>query len=173
MDIDDPTRNRWRQRKVSREETMSRLIVSRRKLLKGTAGAALALGMPAISYGQSESIKIGHLTPRTGFLGPLGDYAVMGIQLAADEINAAGGVNGRKIELVLEDSVNPHTASAKAERLIERDKVAMLIGEISSASGLAIGQVAKRTKTVFINTGCNSDALRGSDCNQYMFHIEA
>ena len=97
----------------------------------------------------------------------------MGIQLAADEINAAGGVNGRKIELVLEDSVNPQTASAKAERLIERDKVAMLIGEISSASGLAIGQVATRTKTVFINTGCNSDALRGSSCNQYMFHIEA
>ena len=97
----------------------------------------------------------------------------MGIQLAAEEINAAGGVNGRKIELVLEDSVNPQTASAKAERLIERDKVAMIIGEISSASGLAIGQVAKRTKTVFINTGCNSDALRGSDCNQYMFHIEA
>ena len=74
---------------------------------------------------------------------------------------------------MLEDSVNPQTASAKAERLVERDKVAMIIGEISSASGLAIGQVAKRTKTVFINTGCNSDALRGSDCNQYMFHIEA
>ena len=73
----------------------------------------------------------------------------------------------------MEDSVNPQTASAKAERLIERDKVAMIIGEISSASGLAIGQVAKRTKTVFINTGCNSDALRGSSCNQYMFHIEA
>src|SRR5262245_40412855 len=147
--------------------------LSRRALVKGAAGSALAFGMPAISYGQSDSIKIGHLTPRTGFLGPLGDYAVMGIQLAADEINAAGGVNGRKIELVLEDSATPQTASAKAERLVERDKVAMIIGEISSASGLAIGQVAKRTKTVFINTGCNSDALRGSDCNQYMFHIEA
>ena len=132
-----------------------------------------SLGMPAISRAQSDAIKIGHLTPRTGFLGPLGDFAVQGIQLAADEINAAGGVNGRKIDLVLEDSVNPQTASAKAERLVERDKVAMIIGEISSASGLAIGQVAKRTKTVFINTGCNSDALRGSDCNQYMFHIEA
>jgi branched-chain amino acid transport system substrate-binding protein len=129
--------------------------------------------MPAISRAQSDAIKIGHLTPRTGFLGPLGDFAVQGIQLAAEEINAAGGVNGRKIDLVLEDSVNPQTASAKAERLVERDKVAMIIGEISSASGLAIGQVAKRTKTVFINTGCNSDALRGSDCNQYMFHIEA
>src|SRR3954449_1844249 len=151
-----------------------RINFSRRALVKGAAGSALlaGIGMPAISRAQSDVIKIGHLTPRTGFLGPLGDYAVMGIQLAADEINAAGGVNGRKIELLLEDSVNPQTASAKAERLIERDKVAMLIGEISSASGLAIGQVAKRTKTVFINTGCNSDALRGSDCNQYMFHIE-
>ena len=73
----------------------------------------------------------------------------------------------------MEDSVNPQTASAKAERLIERDKVAMIIGEISSASALAIGQVANRTKTVFINTGCNSDALRGASCNPYMFHIEA
>src|SRR5882762_1904256 len=90
------------------------------------------LGMPAISRAQGDTIKIGHLTPRTGFLGPLGEYAVMGIQLAAEEINAAGGVNGRKIELVLEDSVNPQTASAKAERLVERDEVAMIIGEISS-----------------------------------------
>ena len=97
----------------------------------------------------------------------------MGIQLAAEEINAAGGVLGRKIELVMEDSVNPQTGSAKAERLIERDKVAMIIGEISSATALAIGQVANRTKTVFINTGANSDALRGESCNPFMFHIEA
>jgi len=152
---------------------MLRRTISRRALIKAAGGSAALVAMPAISYGQSDAIKIGHLTPRTGFLGPLGDFAVQGIQLAAEEINAAGGVNGRKIDLVLEDSVNPQTASAKAERLVERDKVAMIIGEISSASGLAIGQVAKRTKTVFINTGCNSDALRGSDCNQYMFHIEA
>jgi branched-chain amino acid transport system substrate-binding protein len=152
-----------------------RTPVSRRALVKGAGSTALlaGIGMPAISRAQSDVIKIGHLTPRTGFLGPLGDYAVMGIQLAAEEINAAGGVNGRKIELVLEDSVNPQTASAKAERLVERDKVAMIIGEISSASGLAIGQVANRTKTVYINTGCNSDALRGASCNKYMFHIEA
>jgi branched-chain amino acid transport system substrate-binding protein len=109
----------------------------------------------------------------TGFLGPLGEYAQMGIRLAAEEINAAGGVLGRKIELVTEDSVNPQTGSAKAERLIERDKVAMIIGEISSATALAIGQIANRTQTVFINTGANSDALRGSGCNPYMFHIEA
>jgi branched-chain amino acid transport system substrate-binding protein len=154
---------------------MSRRIdLSRRTLVKGTAGTVLlaSIGMPAISRAQSDAIRIGHLTPLTGFLGPLGEYAQMGVKLAAEEINAAGGVLGRKIELVMEDSVNPQTASAKAERLIERDKVVMIIGEISSASALAIGQVANRLKAVFINTGANSDALRGTSCNPYMFHIE-
>ena len=148
--------------------------VSRRSLLKGAAGSALAagIGMPAIVRAQAEAIRIGHLTPVTGFLGTLGEYAQLAVRLAAEEINAAGGIVGRKLDMIMEDSVNPQTASAKAERLIERDKVAMLIGEISSASGLAIAQVAKRTRTVFINTGCNSDALRGSDCNKFMFHIE-
>ncbi|CAA9325296.1 MAG: ABC transporter, substrate-binding protein (cluster 4, leucine/isoleucine/valine/benzoate) [uncultured Microvirga sp.] len=149
--------------------------ITRRGILQTGAGAAAvaAIGMPAIVRAQADAIRIGHLTPLTGFLGPLGEYAQLGVKLAAEEINAGGGVLGRKVELVLEDSVNPQTASAKAERLVERDKVAMIIGEISSASGLAIGQVANRTKTVFINTGCNSDALRGASCNPYMFHIEA
>src|SRR5438876_9226854 len=150
------------------------LSLSRRKLLKGAAASALlaGIGAPASVKAQADAIRIGHLTPLTGFLGPLGEYAVMGVKLALEEVNASGGVMGRKIDLVMEDSINPQTASAKAERLIERDKVAMIIGEISSASGLAIGQVANRLKTVYINTGCNSDALRGASCNPYMFHIE-
>ena len=148
---------------------------ARRGVLKaGAAVAALGtLGFPAISRGQAEAIRIGHLTPRTGFLGPLGEYAVMGVNLAVDEINASGGVMGRKIDLIAEDSVNPQTASTKAERLIERDKVVAIIGEISSASGLAIAQVAQRNKILFFNTGCNSDELRGKACNRYMFHTEA
>jgi branched-chain amino acid transport system substrate-binding protein len=148
--------------------------VSRRSVLKGAAGmAALAgIGMPAISKAQAEVIRIGHLTPRTGFLGPLGEFAVQAAQIAADDINAAGGVMGRKIELLIEDSVNPQTASAKAERFVERDRVAAIVGEISSASGLAIAQVVQRAKVLYINTGCNSDALRGSDCKKFMFHIE-
>ena len=149
--------------------------LTRRSVLKTAAGTALlaGVGMPAISRAQSDVIRIGHLTPLTGFLGPLGEYAVMGVTLAAEEINAAGGIMGRKVELVLEDSVNPQTASAKAERLIDRDNVSMIIGEISSASALAIGQVAERKSRVFINTGANSDALRGQSCNPFMFHIEA
>jgi branched-chain amino acid transport system substrate-binding protein len=148
---------------------------TRRGVLK--AGAAMAalgtLGFPAISRGQAEAIRVGHLTPLTGFLGPLGEYAVMGVKLAVEEINGAGGVMGRKLELIAEDSVNPQTASTKAARLIERDKVVAIIGEISSASGLAIAQVAQRNKILFFNTGCNSDELRGKACNRYMFHTEA
>lgn len=149
--------------------------LKRRSLLKGVAGTALVagIGAPSILRAQLDPIRIGHLTPLTGFLGPLGEYAQMGVQLAADQINAEGGVMGRQIELVLEDSVNPQTASAKAERLITRDGVELLIGEISSASGLAIGQVADREQRIFVNTGCNSDQLRGASCNPYMFHVEA
>ena len=139
---------------------------TRRGLLKTAGGLALVSGIsaPAILRAQTaDVIKIGHLTPRTGFLGPLGDYAVMAVDLAVEEINAAGGMMGRKVEVLKEDSVNPQTASTKAERMIERDKVACIIGEISSASCLTIAQVASRTKTLYINTGGNSDALRGKE----------
>ncbi|MSP87731.1 MAG: ABC transporter substrate-binding protein [Alphaproteobacteria bacterium] len=149
--------------------------ISRRGTLK-SAAALTALGtlcFPAISRAQADTVKIGHLTPRTGFLGPLGEYAVMAADLAVEEINARGGVLGRKIDLIKEDSVNPQTASVKAERLIERDKVACIVGEISSAACLTIAQVAQRTKNLYVNTGGNSDALRGSNCNKYMFHVES
>ncbi len=149
--------------------------ISRRTLLRagGAALLAPALAAPALSQGQADVIRFGHLTPRTGFLGPLGEFAVQAAQLAVEEINAAGGINGRKVELLTEDSVNPQTASAKAERMVQRDKVACIVGEINSASALAISQVAQREKTLFLNTGANSDALRGSDCKRFMFHVEA
>jgi branched-chain amino acid transport system substrate-binding protein len=149
--------------------------IRRRQLVQGTlaGAAATSLGVPGLSWAQAEAIRVGHLTPRTGFLGPLGEYAVQAMDMAVAEINAAGGVMGRKLDLLKEDSVNPQMASTKAERMIERDKVAFIIGEISSASALTISQVAERTKTLFINTGANSDELRGKGCKRYMFHIES
>ena len=153
---------------------MSESIDTRRRtVVVGASAAAATLGFPAIVRAQADAIRIGHLTPRTGFLGPLGEFAVQAADLAVDEINAAGGINGRKIELLKEDSVNPQTASTKAERMVERDKVACIVGEISSASALTISQVAERTRTLFINTGANSDELRGKGCKKYMFHIES
>lgn len=152
-------------------------LAGRRKLITGSAAmagmAALgALGFPAIIHAQSDKIKIGHLTPRTGFLGALGEYSVMAVTLAVEEVNKAGGVMGRQIDLIAEDSVNPSTASSKAQRMFERDNIAALVGEISSASALVIAQVAGRNKKIFVNSGANSDELRGKGCNKYMFHVE-
>ena len=146
--------------------------LSRRTLLKTAATGALTLGMPAVVRAQPEAIRIGHLTPRTGFLGQLGEYGFNAAQMAVDETNTAGGVLGRKVELIAEDSVNPGVAVTKAQKLVERDKVLCLVGEISSASALAIGEQANRLKVVFVNSGANSDALRGASCNRFMFHVE-
>lgn len=148
--------------------------VGRRKALKAGASlaGALALGFPAIVRSQPESIKIGHLTPLTGFLGALGQYAVLGIRLAEEEINKAGGIVGRPIELLSEDSVNPTTAASKATRMIDQDHVALLLGEISSASVHTIMQVAARKRRLFIDTAARSDTLRSKDCNRYTFHVD-
>jgi branched-chain amino acid transport system substrate-binding protein len=146
----------------------------RRKVLQAgaTMAGALAFGFPAIVRAQSDKIKIGHLTPLTGFLGALGQYAVLGIRMAEEEINAAGGVMGRQIELISEDSVNPTTAATKAQRMYEQDRVALLLGEINSASAKTIMQVAARNKRFFLSTGARSDVLRGADCNRYTFHMD-
>lgn len=153
---------------------MQEVSRSRRRWLQAgsAAGAMAALGFPVIGKAQPDKIRIGHLTPLTGFLGPLGEYGTMGIKQAVDEVNRAGGVLGRQLELLTEDSVNPATAASKAQRMLERDGVVCLLGEINSASGLAISQVAARNQKIFINTGGNSDELRGKNCGRFMFHVE-
>ena len=147
---------------------------NRRTVLKtGAAFAgASAIGLPAIVHAQAEKIKIGHLTPLTGFLGALGAYAQLGIRMAQEEINAAGGVMGRQLDIMSEDSVNPATAATKAQRMLDRDGAAFLMGEINSASALTIMQVAARNKRFYMQIGARSDALRGKDCNRYTFHVD-
>jgi branched-chain amino acid transport system substrate-binding protein len=147
---------------------------TRRSVLKASAAfaGASALGFPAIVSGQSAKIKIGHLTPLTGFLGALGAYAQLGIRMAQEEINKAGGVLGREIDIISEDSVNPATGATKAQRMLDQDKVDFLMGEINSAVALTIMQVAERNKRFFMQIGARSDALRGKNCNRYTFHVD-
>jgi len=160
---------------VDRKTVIQNLSMrERRALLKTGVAAAgtVALGWPALSLAQANTIKIGHLTPMTGFLGALGEYAQQGIKMAVEEINASGGLLGRQVELISEDSVNPQVASQKAQRMFERDNVAVLMGEINSASALTISQVAARNKKLFMSIGARSDALRNKDCNRYTFHVD-
>ena len=151
------------------------IIYNRRRVLK--AGAALAgasaFGFPAIVSGQSDKIKIGHLTPLTGFLGALGAYAQLGLRMAEEEINRSGGVMGRPLDVLSEDSVNPATAATKAQRMLDQDGATVLMGEINSASAVTIMQVAARNKRFYMQIGARSDALRnGKNCNRYTFHVD-
>ena len=147
---------------------------NRRRVLKAGAAfvGASALGFPTIVSGQGDKIKIGHLTALTGFLGALGAYAQLGLRMAQEEINASGGVMGRQLDIVSEDSVNPSTAATKAQRMLDQDGAAFLMGEINSASAATIMQVAARNKRFYLQIGARSDALRGKSCNRYTFHVD-
>ena len=147
---------------------------NRRSVLKASAAfaGASALGFPAIVRAQTDKIKIGHLTPLTGFLGALGAYAQLGIKMAEEEINKAGGVMGRQLDVMSEDSVNPATGATKAQRMLDQDGATVLMGEINSATALTIMQVAARNKRFFMQVGARSDALRGKNCNKYTFHVD-
>lgn len=152
--------------------------LTRRNVIKtGAIGvgaiAAGALGLPAIVRAASDTIRIGHITPRSGFLGTLGDYGFRGVNLAVEELNAAGGILGREVDLFTEDSVGSAVAPTKAQKLIERRNVHFLVGEISSGSAGGVMATAARLKTLYMQSGANSDALRGEKCNPYTFHVEA
>ena len=151
--------------------------ITRRKVLgvaaAGAGSYALAqIGFPAILKA-AETIRIGHITPRSGFLGTLGDYGFRGVNLAVEELNAADGILGREVDLFTEDSVGSAVAPTKAQKLIERRKVHFLVGEISSGSAGGVMATTNRLKTLYMQSGANSDALRGAKCNRFTFHVEA
>ncbi len=157
---------------------MSTKGINRRGFLKTAGAAAAAAGTaqffaPAILKAQQTPIKIGHLVPLTGFLSPMGDFASKAGKLAIEEINAAGGVLGRKLETIVDDETNPGVGVQKATKMIQQDKVDFLLGTVSSAVALAVMDVAERYQKIFFNTGSNSDEIRGAKCNYYTFCTEA
>jgi branched-chain amino acid transport system substrate-binding protein len=96
----------------------------------------LLCAAPALAQ---EPIRIGVTQPLTGAFAASGNYVAQGAKLAEESINAAGGVLGRKIQLVIEDNKsNPTEAVATAEKLISRDKVPVLMGAWSSTLTLAV-----------------------------------
>lgn len=143
-----------------------------RRAVALTAASTVPLGFPALVRAQADTIKLGYLMARTDSPSQAGEHAFRGAQLAVEEANAAGGVRGRKIELIAEDIVSPATARTQAQQLVERDQVICLVGGVSTACALAIGAAALRYKLPYFNTGTHSDALRGPNCNRYMFHID-
>jgi ABC-type branched-subunit amino acid transport system substrate-binding protein len=135
--------------------------------------AALAAGFAATATAQ-EPIRIGVLTPLSGTYSALGQQVKWGVELATQEINAAGGIMGRKVELLFEDEeANPAVATPKAEKLFQVAKVDFLTGTVNSGSTLAVGQVAERNNRLIATTVSFSDAITGEKCSPNVFRVNA
>ncbi len=142
----------------------------RRSSLLLAAAAALATTQARAA----EPIKIGVVTPLTGTYAPIGAQVKMGLELAVKEINAAGGVLGRPLELIVEDEeANPSVATQKAEKLLQVSKVDFLTGTVNSASTLAVGQLGERNNRLVSTTVSYSDAITGDKCSPNVFRVNA
>ena len=108
--------------------------VTRRKILKGAAAAAAGVALPVQAYAAGEAVKVGILTPLTGAGGADGPRMLKAMQAVFDEVNKAGGVDGRMFQTVVEDDqTNPEAAVRAARKLIEVDKVPIIMGTWASA----------------------------------------
>ena len=114
------------------------------------------------------------VTPLSGTYAGIGQQVKWGLELALKEINAAGGVMGRKLELVYEDEeANPAVAVQKAEKLLQVTKVDFLTGTVNSGSTLAVGQVAERNNRLIATTVSFADSITGDKCSPNVFRVNA
>jgi branched-chain amino acid transport system substrate-binding protein len=108
----------------------------------------------AFAHGASAAdVKIGVTLPLTGFAASYGEDAKRGADLAVDQANAAGGVNGDKVQLVVEDDQGIGKAGVSAtQKLVSVDKVPVIVGGMMSSVGLPASQIARENKVVYIST---------------------
>jgi branched-chain amino acid transport system substrate-binding protein len=147
---------------------------NRRAVLKGAAAAtALQLAPPFLIRARGETpLRIGMVDPLTGVYAAPAQNEVMGARLAVRQINAKGGILGRPIELLVEDSANDvGTGVQKARKLIERDQVTFLIGDVNSGIAQAIAQVSNEKKVLHIVSGGHTDTITGSDCKWNVYRV--
>jgi branched-chain amino acid transport system substrate-binding protein len=136
-----------------------------KSLLIALVGASL---LPPGAFAD-DTIKIGVIQPLTGSVAYNGTTDVNGAKLAADEINAKGGVLGKKIELVVEDGqCKPANSVNAAEKLIQRDKVVAIMGAFCSSATLAVMPVAQNYKIPLV-TAVSSAASLTEKGNPWFF----
>lgn len=148
--------------------------ISRRRLLKTVgAGAAIAASPFRINLLRAEeaNIKIGFPVPLTGPYGTEAQDQVRAAQLAVAQFNDAGGLGGRKAELVVrDDKLNPGEAATRTLELVEKEKVNFVVGSLSAAVQLAINNVTKERGIIF-NSISQSDAINQvPDFSRFTFH---
>jgi branched-chain amino acid transport system substrate-binding protein len=149
--------------------------MKRRNLALGAAASALLLSLaqgPARAQAQ-DLIRIGEINSykaQPAFLEPY----KKGMELALEEINASGGVNGKKLQLITrDDNANPGDAVRAAEELLSREKVDVLTGSFLSHIGLALTDFAKQKKVFFLASEPLTDKIVWQNGNRYTFRLRA
>ena len=134
----------------------------RRQVLKGAGVLATAgmVGMPAIVKGQSGAIKIGVPTILSGRVAVLGQTSVGGLKVVFDKVNEAGGINGRKIELVVRDSKGAPQEAAKVTRdLINNDGCQIILDAEASSGAFAVQEVIREVGVLCIHSNSETSSL--------------
>lgn len=139
---------------------MTQFTIDRRRLLAGTAALAGLSGLPGLALAQpSGPIRLGTLTPLTGSGGTYGPVMVKAVKAVVDEVNAAGGVLGRKVEVISEDDqTNPEAGVRAARKLIDVDKVSAIMGTWASTVTTAVAPLCWESKT-FLTTVSGADSI--------------
>ena len=149
--------------------------VNRRTVIKTAALAGVAqIASPfVITARAADEVKIGLDNPLTGTYAAVGKNELTGCQLALEQINAKGGILGRKAELLVEDSTSGDagTAVQKARKLIDRDKINFLLGNVNSALALAMAGVSSEKGILHIVPGGHTDAITGTTCHWNVFRV--
>jgi branched-chain amino acid transport system substrate-binding protein len=146
--------------------------MDRRSWLK--LSAAFGAAMFAMSGAQAQdTIKIGEMNSYKNFAAFLEPYK-KGWELAVEQVNASGGLLGKKLEIVSrDDNGTPSDAVRIAEELVTREKVSFLIGTFPSHVGLAVASFAKEKKTLFIAAEPLTDKIVWDQGNKYTFRLRA
>ena len=155
-------------------ESKLALGVGRRSLIKtGAALGAMSLAGPAIIKARGETpVKIGFIDPITGSLSAPAVSEVEGAKYAVGLINKKGGILGRPVQLLVEDSANDvGTGVAKARKLIDRDHVDVICGDVNSGIAYAIAGVTSEKGVFHIVPGGHTDPITGKDCHWNVFRI--
>src|SRR5258707_613625 len=158
---------------MSNEQSSTKM--SRRRVMKAAAAVgAMQLSGPFVIRARGEElVKIGVDNPLTGTYAVVGKNELTGCQHAVDQINAKGGVLGRQVQLLVEDSTSGDagTAVQKARKLIERDQVNFLVGNVNSALALAMAQVSNEKGVLHIVPGGHTDGITGATCHWNVFRV--
>ncbi|PWU15608.1 MAG: ethanolamine utilization protein EutJ [Bdellovibrio sp.] len=118
------------------------LNLNLKPFLKASAGILLLS-----TCTKKDVILVGHFATMTGSEASFGTSTDEAIKMARDEVNAAGGIHGKKIEIItLDDQGRPELAAAMVKRLIEQDKVVAILGEVASTRTLAAAPIAQKSK---------------------------